>query len=104
MRVGFRHRAGCFSTPEGHWFRLRAVEVSDEWKDLRLRDGALYSTGGAELRRWLDRQLSPRSGSMSSSQSAIIGWGFHTVPGGIDPGDHFCRPRVVGAADGWKHD
>ena len=29
----------------------------------------------------------------------IPGWGFHTVRGGIDPGDHRFRPRFAGAAD-----
>ena len=34
---------------------------------------------------------------MSYSQPAISGWGrgFHTVRGGIDPGDHCFCPRVV---------
>ena len=27
------------------------------------------------------------------------GWGFHTLPGGIDPGDRRFRARVVGVAD-----
>ena len=37
-------------------------------------------------------------------QSAITqwGWGFHTLRGGIDPGDlRYCL-RVVGVADAWK--
>ena len=29
-------------------------------------------------------------------------WGFHTVRGGIDPGDRRFRPRVVGVVDVWK--
>ena len=48
-------------------------------------------------RRWPKGQLSPRAGSMSPSQSAItqLGWGFHTLRGGIDPGDlRYCL-RVV---------
>ena len=49
-------------------------------------------------------QLSPRVGSMSPSQSAITqwSWGFHTVWGGIGPGDLILRPRVVGVVEIWK--
>ena len=41
----------------------------------------------------------------SPSQSAISrwGWGFHTVRGGFDPGDHRVRPRVVGVVDSWNY-
>ena len=37
----------------------------------------------------------------SPSQSTIgrWGWGFHTVRGGFDPGEHRFRPRVVGVVD-----
>ena len=37
-------------------------------------------------------------------QSAITqwGWGFHTLRGGIDPGDLRFRPRVVGVVEIWK--
>ena len=40
----------------------------------------------------------------SPSQSATLpwGWGFHTVRGGIDPGDFRIRRRVVGVVDEWK--
>ena len=49
-------------------------------------------------------QLSLRAGSMSSSPSAIIqwGWGFRTLRGGIDPGELPRRPRVVGVVEIWK--
>ena len=30
------------------------------------------------------------------------GWGFHTVQGVIDPGDHRFRPRFVGFINVWK--
>ena len=38
------------------------------------------------------------------NQSAIgqWGWGFHTVRGGFDPGDHRFRPQVVGGVDVWR--
>ena len=31
-----------------------------------------------------------------------LGWGFHTVGGGTDQGDHRFRPRFVGVVDVWK--
>ena len=41
---------------------------------------------------------------MSPSQSAITQWGwcFHTLRGGIDPGDLHVRLRVVGVVNVWK--
>ena len=30
------------------------------------------------------------------------GWGFHTVRGGSDPGDHRFRPRFIGVAHVWN--
>ena len=33
----------------------------------------------------------------------ILGWGFHTMGGGIDPGDHRFRPRFVGVVNVWKN-
>ena len=27
------------------------------------------------------------------------GWSLHTVRGGIDPGGHRCRPRIIGTVD-----
>ena len=40
----------------------------------------------------------------SPRQSAIgrRGWGFRTVRGGFDPGDHGFHPRVVGDVDVWR--
>ena len=37
------------------------------------------------------------------SATSQLGWGFHTLRGGIDPGDLRFRPRVVGVAFIWKH-
>ena len=31
------------------------------------------------------------------------GWGFQTVRGGIDPGDHRLRPWFVGVVDVWNY-
>ena len=68
-----------------------------------IRDGNLSSPGAAVPWRWPEGQLSPRAGSMSPSQSAITrwGWGFHTLRGGIDPGDLRLRPRVAGVVEIW---
>lgn len=43
-------------------------------------------------------------GSMSPSQSMITRWvwGFHTVRGGVDPGDRRFFPRFVGVVYIWK--
>ena len=64
----------------------------------------LFSPGAAGPRRWPEGQLSPRAGFMSPSRSAITqwGWGFHTLRGGIDPGNLRFRPRVVRVVDVWK--
>ena len=56
------------------------------------------------IRRW-DLILSPGGAdSTNLSQSAISrwGWGFHTVRGGIDPGDRRVLPGCVGVANIWK--
>ena len=49
-------------------------------------------------------QLSPRAGSTSLSQQPTRpwGWDFHTMRGGIDPGNHRFRSRVVGDVEVWK--
>ena len=69
-----------------------------------MRGWDLILPGCGGTRRWPEGQLSPRSASMSPSKSAITqrGWGFHTVRGGIDPGNIRFRPRVVGVVDIWK--
>ena len=40
--------------------------------------------------------------SPSQSASGRRGWGFHTVRGGFDPGDHRFRRWVVGVVDVWR--
>ena len=40
--------------------------------------------------------------SLSQSATSQLGWGFHTLRGGIDPGDLRFRPRVVGVVEMWK--
>ena len=73
--------------------RPRVIGVVEMSKDFPSGDGNLSLFGGAGPLRWPERQLSPRTGSMSPSKSAITqwGWGFHTVRGGIDPSDLcFC--------------
>ena len=41
--------------------------------------------------------MEPQSISNQTMES-----GFHTVPGGIDPGDHSFRARFVGDVDVWN--
>ena len=43
--------------------------------------------------RWLHEPL----GQSISNQP--VGWGFHTVRGGFDPGELRFRPRVVGVVE-----
>ena len=78
-------------------FRPRAVGVVRTWKYVWSGDGKLSSPGAAGHRRWPKGNVSPRAGSMSPSQSATSQWGssFHTVRGGIDPGDLRFRSRDV---------
>ena len=40
--------------------------------------------------------------SLSQSATRQLGWGFHTLRGGIDPGDPRFRPRVVEIVEIWK--
>ena len=45
------------------------------------------------------------AGSSTIPRQSAIGqwdWGFHTVRGGVDPGDHCFRPQVVGVVKVWK--
>ena len=61
----------------------------------RCKEGVLF--------RW-DRIL-PGCRLLHESQpisNQLVGWGFHTVRGGIDPEDHRSRPRFVGVLDVWK--
>ena len=94
--LGFPHPAGRYR-PGRPAFTSSVVRVVEIWKEFWSGDGNLSSPGAAGPRRWPERQLSPRAGSMSSSQSAITqwSWGFHTLQGGIDPGDLPVRPRLL---------
>ena len=66
--------------------------------------GTYPPTGAAGPWRWPEGQLSPRDGFMIPSQTPITerGWGFHTVLGGIDPGNLRLRPRMVRFVEIWK--
>ena len=48
--------------------------------------------GATLAARWLHE-------SFSQSATSELGWGFHTLRGGIDPGDLRLRPRVVGVVE-----
>ena len=73
-------------------FIARFVEVLEIWNELRTGDGTLSYPG--------------RAGSYASPSTSAIGgrgWDFHTVRGGIIPGDILFRPRTVGVVDVvWK--
>jgi len=86
-------------------FRPKVVGVVEIRNDLFSGVETLSSPGAAGLRRWSEGKLSPYAGSMNPSQSATSqwGWSFHTVRGGIDPGDLRFRPRVVGVVEIWKN-
>jgi len=45
-------------------------------------------------------EVAPRVSANQSSASGV--GGFHTVRGGIDPGDHCFCPRFVGTVEAWK--
>ena len=81
------HTAPGGIDPGDRRFRPWFIGVVDLWKDLRSGDGILSSLGGA--------------GSISPSQSAIGQWGrdFHSVQGGIAPGEPPYSSRVVGITD-----
>ena len=59
------------------------------------RDRAVVLRGNSR------RALAPRT--PGNQQSLRGGWGFHTLLGGIDPGDLRFRPRVVGVIEIWKY-
>ena len=78
-------------------FRPRVVGVVEIWKDLRLRDGTISTPCAAGPRRGPEGQLFRRAGFMSSSHSETspLSWSFHSVRGGIDPGDLRFVPELL---------
>ena len=86
------------------FFRAQVVGGVEIWRCLRSRDGTLSSPGAVGPRRCPEGKLSQRAVFMSPSQSTINGWGWglHTIRGGINPGDHCFRPRIVGVLNEWK--
>ena len=94
-QLGWRfHTLRSGINPGGLRFRPRVVGVVEIWKDFYSGDEKLSSPGVAGPGRCPERQLSPRAGSLRLSQSATgqLGWGFHNLRGGIDPGDAFSSP------------
>ena len=78
-------------------FRPRVVGVVEIWKDLRSRDGTISTPCAAGPRRGPEGQLFHRAGFMSSSHSETSpwSWSFHSVRGGIDPGDLRFVPELL---------
>ena len=101
--VGLLHRAGRYR-PGRSLFSSAGCWSCGDMEGFLIRDKMLSSPGAAGPRRCPERQLSPRAGSMSLIQSATsqLGWGFHTLRGGVDPRDIRLRPRVVGVVEIWK--
>ena len=64
MGVGFPHRSA-----EGFCPGVVEIFIVDMWENFWPGDGTLYSPGAVESRRSPDSLLSPRAGSMNSSQS-----------------------------------
>ena len=89
MALALRTPGWGFHTVEGgidpgdHRFRPRFVGIVDVWKD--------FSDSG----------MGPYPPRVALALQTP-GWGFHTVLGGIDPGDHCFRPRFAGVVDAWK--
>ena len=71
-------------------FRRRVVEVIDLWKTFQFGDGNLSSPGCV--------------GCMYDSKAAIgwWRWGFYTVRGGFDTGDHRFRSQNVEVVAQWR--
>ena len=74
--------------PGDHRFRPRVARVVHVWNDFDPGMGP-YPPRGALALYTNTVQSTVRQGS----------WGFHTVRGGFDPGDHQLRPWVVGVVD-----
>ena len=100
LRRGFHTLRGSIDQGDLR-IRPRVVGVVELWKYFYSGDQTLYTPGVAGPRRCPQRQLSPRAGSMSISQLATsqLGWGFHTLQGGIDPRNLRLLPRVMGVVE-----
>ena len=59
---------------------------------------------GFLIRRWCPiLRGCGRASILPPSATSQWGWGFHTVQGGIDPGNRRFRPRHVGIVGVWKY-
>ena len=90
--VGFPHRTGLYRRGDNH-FRPRLIGVVDTKNAFCSEDGIVYSPGAG--------------GFTNPSQSVIsqLGWGIHTVRGGIDPENHrspFSSPVCWSRTCVWK--
>ena len=88
--LGFPHPAGRYRT-EGSAFTSPGCWSCRYTEGFLIRGWNLSSPGCAD--------------SMTIPSQSAIGqwdWGFHTVRGGFDPGDHCFRPRAVGVVKVWK--
>ena len=91
VRLGFPHRAGRFG-PGGSPLSSPGCRSSKGIEGFLIREWKLDPLRGARALCTIPSQ----------SATGQCGWGFHTVRGGFDPGDHRCRPRVVAVVDLWR--
>ena len=69
------------------------MEVLEMWNDLWTGDATLNPRG---------EELAQHANHGPKKKIRRLGWDFHTVRGGINPGDIRVRPRVVGVVVcGW---
>ena len=92
--------------PEVLRFLPRVVPIIKIPKNVSSGDGKLSSPGASGPRRWPGGHLSLRASPMGPIQSSFTkwGWGFHTLFGGIDPGDlPFCPGVDLVVAVSYTH-
>ena len=85
-------------------FRSQVVRVIEIWKDFWNGECEIFVPRFGGISTWARGEISPRPGSMGPSPSSITqwSWGFHTVWGGIAPGDLRFRPGVVLVVEIWN--
>ena len=99
--LGFQHTPGQYRPGECAFSSLIFWGNIYMCANFRPGDVSLSSPCAAGPRPCTEGQHPHRASSMSLGQLAITqcDWGFHTLRGGIDPGDvHFC-PQFVWVVD-----
>ena len=111
MRRGLPQRAGPYRPGESQSFRPWFVGAVDIWNGFcsnRRWHLTLFRCGGiVPLPRGPTLAVRPEPSPRvfmepQSIRNQTMESGFHTVPGGIDPGGHSFRARFVGDVDVWN--